>query len=493
METRTIYEDIKTRTNGDIYIGVVGPVRVGKSTFITRFMEEFVIPNIENKNTKTVAIDELPQSADGVQIMTTQPKFVPAESVNIKLNNGINMNVKLIDCVGYFVEGATGENQDGKPRMVKTPWSKEALPLVKAAELGTQKVINDHSSIAVMLTTDSSFGEIKRESFEPVEERMIGELKELKKPFVIAINSKEPNGQKAQELKKALENKYGVGVVALNAQEMGEDDVSNIFEKMLCEFPLSQVEIGLPNWLTALPFEHELIQEVVSQFKGVCKNVEKVGEIKKDDVLFSQSEKFMPTTLKELDLGTGKLKFDVVPKEGLFYEVLSSQCGMEIEDDFSLVAKMKGLSEAKKEYDKLKDALIQVNETGYGVVLPTAKDLVLDEPEIVKQGGNRYGVKLRATAPSLHIMRVDLETEISPMVGSMEQSKDLVEYLEKQGKDNPNGIWQTNVFGKSVEELMTDGLSGKVNKMPVEAQKKMRKTLTRIVNEGKGGIICILL
>ena len=492
METN-IYEDISARTNGDIYIGVVGPVRVGKSSFITRFMEEFVIPNISSKNAKNVAIDELPQSADGTVIMTTQPKFVPAESVNLTLKNGINLNAKLIDCVGYFVDGATGQEQDGKPRMVKTPWQKELMPLVEAAELGTQKVIRDHSTIAVLMTTDASFGEIKRENFVPMEERLVSELKETKKPFVIVLNSKEPQSKKTQDLQKSLEEKYGVGVISLNVQEMNEEDVAHIFEKMLKEFPLVNIDINLPNWLTALPFENDLIQEIVSEFKTKAGSVEKISGVQKNDVLFENSQKFEPITLKEINLGTGKLSFDIKPKEGLFYEVLSDQCSMEIQDDFSLVAKMKGLSDAKKEYDKLKDALIQVKETGYGVVVPSAKDLILDEPEIVKQGGNRYGVKLKATAPSLHIMRVDLETEISPMVGSMEQSKDLVSYLDKQNKDNPDGIWQTNVFGKSVEELMTEGINGKINKMPIEAQKKMRKTLTRIVNEGKGGIICILL
>ncbi len=493
METKNIYEDITARTNGDIYIGVVGPVRVGKSSFIAKFMEEFVIPNISNKNAKNVAIDELPQSADGATIMTTQPKFVPAESVAICLNKKINMNIKLIDCVGYFVDGAMGKEQDGKPRMVKTPWSTESMPLVEAAELGTQKVIRDHSTIAILLTTDASFGEIKREKFVPVEERLVSELKEIKKPFVIVLNSKDPQSKSAKDMQKSLEEKYGVGVVLLNAQEMKEEDVENVFEKVLGEFPLGGVEINLPNWLTALPYENELIEEVANEFKSVTQNIEKVGQMQKDVVLFANSQKFMQITLKSIDMGSGKLAFDVVPKDGLFYEVLSNQCEMDIKDDFSLLAQIKELSNAKKEYDKLKDALVQVKETGYGVVVPSTKDLVFDEPEIVKQGGNRYGVRLKATAPSLHIMRVDLETEISPMVGSMEQSKDLVEYLESQTKDNPDGIWQTNMFGKSIEEMMTDGLNSKINKMPIEAQKKMRKTLTRIVNEGKGGIICILL
>ena len=493
MENNDIYSDIKARTNGDIYVGVVGPVRVGKSTFITKFMEEFVIPKIANKNTKNVAIDELPQSADGVSIMTTQPKFIPAESVEIELKNGINMNVKMIDCVGYFVKGAMGQSDDGKPRMVKTPWKKELMKLEDAAEFGTQKVIKEHSTVAVLMTTDGSFGEIPRENFVLVEDRLINELKKYKKPFVVVLNSKQPKSEKTQNLQNELQQKYGVGVVALNATEMGEEEISLVFEKMLNEFPLCGIEINLPNWLTALPFDSEIIQEVSNEFLLLGKDIQKIGDYNKEVVLFENSERFMPIKASKLELGKGKLVFDVVPQNNLFYEVLSAQCGMEIKDDFELVSKMKGLSNAKHEYDKLKDALTQVQETGYGVVSPSITDLKFDDPEIVKQGANRYGVKLKAVAPSLHIMRVDLETEISPMVGTEEKSKDLVKYLSDQTKENPNGLWDINMFGKSIKELMTDGISGKLNKMPVEAQKKMRKTLTRIVNEGKGGIICILL
>lgn len=493
METKNIYQDISARTNGDIYVGVVGPVRVGKSSFITRFMEEFVIPKIDNKNKQNVAIDELPQSADGATIMTTQPKFVPAESVRIDLKNGINMNIKLIDCVGYFVDGAEGDLQDGKARMVKTPWNKQPMPLKEAAEFGTKKVVKDHSTIAVLMTTDGSFGEIKRKSFESAEQKLVDELKEYKKPFVIVLNSKEPNAETTQKLKTKLEEKYDVSVVCLNVEKMGEEEICEVFEKMLDEFPLSGIEINLPNWLTALPFENELIGEINLEFKKSLSGIERIGQFKKDVVLFEGSKNFEPIKLKEVELGTGKICFDIIPKEGLFYEVLSKQCNMEIKDDLMLVAKMKGLSEAKQEYDKLKDALKDVKETGYGVVAPTICDLNFEEPEIVKQSSNRYGVKLKATAPSLHIMRVDLETEISPIVGTEQQSKDLVEYLSSQKKDNPKGLFGANMFGKSVEELMTEGISGKLNKMPIEAQKKMRKTLTRIVNEGKGGIICILL
>ena len=493
MENKNIYEDIMTRTNGDIYVGVVGPVRVGKSSFITRFMEEFVIPKIANKNTKSVAIDELPQSADGVTIMTTQPKFIPAESVKIELKNSVSMNVKMIDCVGYFVKGASGDKQEGKPRMVKTPWSKDLMPLEEAAEYGTQKVIKEHSTVAVLMTTDGSFGEIPRDNFVEAENRLVSELKEYKKPFVIVLNSKNPQDEKTKKLEKELEKKHNVSVVSLNVESMNEQDVANVFEKMLNEFPLVGVDIHMPNWLTALPFDSEIISEVASEFKKVTTNLERVGQFDKNMILFEDSNCFQQTKISNVELGKGKLVFDLKPKEGLFYNVLSKECGMQIKDDFELVAKMKDLALSKQKYDKLKDALEQVQKTGYGVVLPSVNDLVLDEPEIVKQGSNRYGVKLKATAPSLHIMRVDIETEINPMIGSAEQSKDMVTYLSEEQKNNPDGLWNINMFGKSILELMNDGLNGKVNRMPIEAQKKMRKTLTRIVNEGKGGIICILL
>ncbi len=490
---KNVYEDIATRTSGDIYVGVVGPVRVGKSTFISRFMEEFVIPKISNKNAKVCAIDELPQSADGTTIMTTQPKFVPAESVPVELEGNVSMNVKMVDCVGYFVPGATGHEEDKKPRMVKTPWSKEPMPFEEAAEFGTRKVITEHSTIAILMTTDGSFGEIPRENFVPVENRIVKELKECKKPFVVVVNSKDPKAEGTVELTKSLSKKYNVGVVALNATEMGEKEVGQVFEKVLNEFTLVGIELKMPSWITALEFDNPIIQEISNELKKSAEGVEKIGDFDKGKVLFAQSERFEPLMFSNVELGKGKIIFDLVPKNGLFYEVLSLQCGMEIKDDFELVAQMKGLAKAKQEYDKLKDALTQVQETGYGVVLPSIEEMSFEEPEIVKQGGGRWGVKLRATAPSLHIMRVDLETEISPMVGSQEQSQDLVSYLSEQSKTNPNGIWDTNMFGKSMQQLMTEGLSGKVNAMPVEAQKKMRKTLTRIVNEGKGGIICILL
>ncbi len=493
MNPYDIYHDIATRTKGDLYVGVVGPVRVGKSTFITKFMEQFVLPNISEQNLRACALDELPQSADGATIMTTQPKFVPATAVRVDLGNNVLANVRMIDCVGYLVAGAQGHIQDGKARMVKTPWSQEEMPFEKAAELGTQRVVTEHCNVAILLTTDGSFGEIARQNYVPAEERLVRELREHNKPFVVVVNSAKPKSAETKELVTSLQQKYNVGVLAINAQELNQEDVASTFDKILQEFPIVSVEINMPQWMTALPFENEIITEVANELRRVSANVTKIGEFDKGAVMFEESEAFEPLILSAVEMGQGRIMYDLVPKENLFYKVLSMQCGMNINNDFDLISQIRSLAQAKVHYDKMKSALEQVNETGYGVVQPSFDELELEEPQIVKQGNNRYGVRIKATAPSLHIMRVDLETEVSPMVGSEQQSQDLVNYLKSEATQNPDGIWETNMFGKTMHQLMSDGISGKINAMPLEAQKKMRKALTRIVNEGKGGIICILL
>lgn len=494
MNSYDIYHDIATRTRGDLYVGVVGPVRVGKSTFITKFMEQFVLPNITEETLRACALDELPQSADGSTIMTTQPKFVPAQSVRVDLGNNVLANVRMIDCVGYLVAGAQGHTApDGKARMVKTPWSENEMPFEEAAELGTRRVVTEHCNVAILLTTDGSFGEIPRENYVPAEERLVRELRDNNKPFVVVVNSAHPKSSETKELVSTLENKYNVGVLALDASKLDQKDVANTFDKMLQEFPIVSVELTMPQWITALPFDNEIITEIADELRRVSENVTKIGEFDKGAVLFENSEHFEPTILNSVEMGEGRILYDLTPKEGLFYQVLSMQCGMTINSDFELIAQIKSLANAKLHYDKLKDALEQVNETGYGVVEPSLNELTLDEPQIVKQGANRYGVKIRATAPSLHIMRVDLETEINPLIGTEQQSQDLVNYLNTQSETNPEAVWDTNMFGKTMHQLMSDGISSKLNAMPVEAQKKMRKALSRIVNEGRGGIICILL
>ena len=492
MEKYQIYEDIKTRTNGDIYVGVVGPVRVGKSTFISEFMKKLVIPNIENNNVKQRAIDELPQSADGKTVMTTQPKFVPNEAVKISVADIINLKVRMIDCVGYLISGAMGTTENNKPRLVKTPWSDEEMPFEKAAEFGTKKVIEDHSTIGIVLTTDGSVTDIDRANYISAEERVVAEMKECGKPFVIVLNCKNPNSNDSKKLAQNLSEKYQAQVVAMNVADMKEADVDKIFEKVLMEFPVRSVKVNMPKWLQALSFSNPIITEIVQEIKKFGSGIRKVGDAKKDTVVFTESESFDPITFSNIEMGDGVIKFNVIPKENLFYKVLSDECGFAINDDYELVSYIKNLAIAKIEYDKLKNALEEVEETGYGIVVPSKDEYVLQQPEVVKQG-NKFGVKIKATAPSLHIIKVDVETEVTPLVGSETQSQDLVDYLSQRFESDPEGIWETNLLGKSLYSLIDDNISSKIVMMPADAQRKMKKTLGRIINEGKGGVLCILL
>lgn len=492
MEKYQIYEDIQTRTNGDIYLGVVGPVRVGKSTFISQFMQKLVIPNIENKNVKQRAIDELPQSADGKTVMTTQPKFVPNEAVKITVADKINLKVRMIDCVGYLVSGAMGVSENNKPRLVKTPWSDEEMPFEQAAEIGTKKVIEDHSTIGIVLTTDGSVTEIERANYVEAEERVVKEMKACQKPFVMVLNCKNPNSAESKKLAQSLAEKYDCQIVAMNVAEMKDADVDRIFEKMLLEFPVKSIKVNMPKWLQALSFSNPIIEEIVKEVKNFGNNVKKIGDAKKDTVVFMESDSFDPITFSNVEMGEGIIKFNVIPKENLFYKVLSDACGFEINDDYELVSYIKDLAVAKVEYDKLKDALDQVEQTGYGIVVPSKNEYTLENPEVVKQGG-KYGVKIKASAPSLHIVKVDVETEVTPLVGTESQSQDLVAYLSEKFENDPDGIWNTNLLGKSLYSLIDDNIGTKILAMPADAQRKMKKTLGRIINEGKGGVLCILL
>ncbi|MBO7527513.1 MAG: stage IV sporulation protein A [Clostridia bacterium] len=491
MERFEIYDDIAKRTSGDIYVGVVGPVRTGKSTFITKFMEKLVIPNIVNKFTKERAIDELPQSAEGKTVMTTQPKFVPNEAAHINLN-GVDMNVRLIDCVGYMINGAMGQAEGDKPRLVKTPWSNEDMPFEKAAEIGTKKVIEDHSTIGILITTDGSITDIPRASYEVAEERVASELLAKGKPFVAIVNSTNPNGAEAKAIAEEISQKYNCYSLALNVKEIDEQDVENIFAKILLEFPIRSIKVKMPSWLEALSFENEIITDLIKQVKAYGESLTKIGEVDKNAVIAEENDDFEPVAVGNVNMGDGTVYLEVKPKQQLFYKVLSNECGYNIANDFELVTYLRDLAYAKNEYDKISSALEQVKECGYGIVEPRVSEIELEEPQVVKQGG-RYGVKIKANAPSLHIMAVDVETEVSPLVGTLEQSKDLADYLSAKCEENPEAIWQTNMFGKSLESLVKDGIHSKVFQMPAEAQRKMRKTLGRIVNEGKGGIICILL
>ena len=492
MNFFNLYEDISKRTNGDIYLGVVGPVRCGKSTFISNFVDEMVLPNIVDEQDRKRTIDEMPQSADGKIVMTTQPHFVPKEAVKITVNDNVNLRIKLVDCVGYSVPGVEGMQENDKPRLVKTPWSSEPLPFEQAAEIGTKKVITDHSTIAVVMTTDGSFGELDRNSFIEAEQKTINELKALNKPFVVVLNTTVPDSEVTLNLCQSLQKKYNVSVIPVDVLNISKDNIDTIFQSILQEFPLYSVRVRMPQWLQALPFDDDIIKEIVAESKNLIMEARKVGEIEGNKLMFQNSQCFEEILIDNINLGEGIVYIDVKPQSDLFYKVLSKQCGQDIESDFQLVAFLKQLAFAKVEYDKLKEALIQVEETGYGVVSPKMEEMTLEEPELVKQG-SRYGVKLKASAPSLHIMKVDVQTEISPFVGTEQQGEDLVKYLLKEFESNPKGLWETNMFGKSLHSLVNEGLNNKIVQMPLEAQKKMRKTLGRIVNEGKGGIICILL
>ena len=491
MENYTIYEDIANRTNGDIYIGVVGPVRCGKSMFISKFMQNLVIPNIKNKHSKERAIDELPQSAEGKTVMTTQPNFVPNEAVQIAVGP-VQMKVRMIDCVGYMISGALGHEENTKPRLVKTPWSDKEMPFEKAAELGTKKVIEEHSSIGIMLTTDGTVTDIDRQNYIEAEEQIVEALKQSQKPFVIVLNTSTPKQEQTKTLVENLNQKYNVPVIPVDVSKLNEEDVEEIFQNILTEFPIRCFKARFPKWLQALPFEDELIQEIKTELMNFGDNATKIGELDKTKIAFLDNENFEPLVVSDVLMGEGAICFDIVPKPQLFYKVLSKQCGVEIENDFTLVKYIRELAHAKVEYDKLADALKQVEESGYGIVAPKIEEMKLEDPQIVKQG-SRFGVKLKASAPSLHIMKVDVETEVSPLVGTQQQSEDLVQYLMDEFEKNPSSIWETNMFGKSLHTLVNDGINSKIVQMPYEAQRKMRKTLCRIVNEGKGGIICILL
>ncbi len=492
MEKYQVYEDIKTRTNGDIYVGVVGPVRVGKSTFISEFMKKLVIPNIENKNVQQRAVDELPQSADGKTIMTTQPRFVPSEAVKISVADKINLKVRMIDCVGYLVSGAMGVTENDKPRLVKTPWSEEELPFEVAAELGTKKVIEEHSTFGIVMTTDGSVTDIERANYISAEERVIAEMKACEKPFVVVLNCKNPTSVESKRLAQNLSEKYKAQVIAMNVAEMKEGDIDKIFEKVLLEFPVKSIKVSMPKWIQALPFSNPIICEIVEEVKRFANNIRKIGDANKDAVVFTESESFDPITFSNIEMGDGVIKFNVIPKENLFYHVLSEECGFAINDDYELVSYIKNLAIAKVEYDKLKDALDEVEQNGYGIVVPRQEEYTLQQPEVFKQGG-KFGVKIKASAPSLHIIKVDVETEVTPLVGSEAQSQDLVEYLSGQFENNPEGIWETNLLGKSLFSLVDGNIGSKIVSMPADAQRKMRKTLGRIINEGKGGVLCILL
>ena len=487
-----LYRDIAERTEGDIYLGVVGPVRTGKSTLIARFMEQLVLPQLQDGPGKTRIADELPQSGSGRTIMTTQPKFVPGNAVTISLAENTPVRVRLVDSVGYLVQGALGVSEDDGNRMVHTPWFDHAIPFEQAAEIGTRKVMTDHATIGLVVTTDGSITDIPRGSYVEAEERVINELKALGKPFVIVLNSASPRNAETLALRDALEDKYAVPVMLLNVKEMQVEDIQRVLESVLMEFPLREARLAVPAWLAALDQDHWLVQHVMQGVRSAGNRPRVMREADVFDDAFAESPYMDALHITQTHPGEGRLDFELMLKPGLFNRILGEECGTEIRGDAHLLALMKELVRGKAEYDRVADALTAVQSTGYGLVTPSMSDLTLEEPQIVRQG-SQFGVKLKAHAPSLHLIRVDIETEVTPVVGTEEQSADLVRQLTDEFATDPQKVWQTSFFGRSLDSMVREGLSNKLLRMPADAQEMVQETLSRMINEGEGGMICILL
>ncbi|MBR5480023.1 MAG: stage IV sporulation protein A [Clostridia bacterium] len=492
MESRTIYEDIALRTSGEIYIGVVGPVRTGKSTFIKRFMESLVLPNIDNEYRTVRARDELPQSSSGRTIMTAEPKFVPEEAVGITLCDKAEFKVRLIDCVGYMIPAALGVNEEGEPRMVSTPWSDRQMPMTEAAEIGTKKVIAEHSTIGLVVTTDGSVTDIPREEYVNAEERVIGELKAIDKPFIILLNSAHPKDAETEKLRADLAEKYGVTCIAVNCLTLDEPEINEILQKVLFEFPVSEMRVNIPGWVLELPSDHGIKAELYNVIFESAKQGRKIRDAELCVRNLADCDTISNASVRNIDLGSGMISLDVhLPRE-LFYSTLSKQSGFDIKSDgdlLPLLTKLKGVNE---EYKRVEEALNSARDTGYGIVMPNSEEMKLEEPEIVKHGSS-YGVKLRASAPSIHMLRADITTEVSPIVGSEKQSEELVTNLLSEFESDPLRIWDTNIFGKSLYELVNDGLHNKLVRMPEDARERLSETIERIINESCTGLICIII
>lgn len=489
---QNIYSDIANRTGGDIYIGVVGPVRTGKSTFIKRFMEQLVLPNMSDSFERERARDEMPQTAAGRTVMTTEPKFVPDKAVEISVGNNTVMRVKLADCVGYVVPEALGTVENGQSRMVLTPWSEAPMPFEEAAEIGTRKVINEHSTVGIMVTTDGSIGELPRDVYVEAEKRVIKELKAQGKPFAILLNSAEPGSERAIELALELERDYGAPVALVSATELNAEDIRHLMELLLLEFPVKMIDVELPSWTGALGYSHPLVKTLRDSITECALGIRKLGEIPTAfNALFS-CEYVKDAFITSTDCGKGITYLEVKLKDSLYYKVISELTGFDIDSEEELVNQMRNLAKIKERYDKIEEALNMAEESGYGIVMPSIGDLTLAEPEIIKRSGS-YGVKLKASAPSIHMIKANIETEINPIVGTEQQSEDLIRYLLSEFDESPEKIWSSNLFGKTLYELVTEGLHAKLDNMPDDARAKLGETLEKIVNDGSGGLICILL
>ena len=492
MEHEKLYEEIAQRTQGDIYIGVVGPVRTGKSTFIKRFMETLVLPNIENTYMRDRARDELPQSGSGRVVMTAEPKFVPEDAVVISMEDGGTFSVRLIDCVGYMVPSALGQMDGEQPRMVMTPWFEQEIPMTQAAEYGTRKVIEEHSTIGIVVTTDGSVTDIPREDYLEAEERVIEELKALGKPFLVLLNSQNPDSERAQILQADIAERYDVTCLAVNCLALDEEAVSEIICGVLHEFPVKQLNLFLPSWVDALPFEHPIRQSMYNVIREETAGMQRLRDAEHAIAAMGDREELGSAVLNRMDMGSGVVTATLELPRSLFYSTLSERCGLDIADDGDLIEQITQLAAMRRSYQKVEGALEQVAQTGYGIVLPDTDEMTLEEPEVLKQGG-RYGVRLRASAPSIHMLRADIQTEVSPIMGNEKQSEEMVSYLLQQFEGDRARIWDTNIFGRPFHELVGEDLQSKLRRMPDDAREKLRETLERIINEGSGGLICIIL
>ena len=492
MPEHSIYQDIAERTGGDVYIGVVGPVRTGKSTFIKRFMEALVLPNIGEGYSRERARDEMPQSAAGKTVMTTEPKFIPDEAVAIQIDDCASLRVKMIDCVGYIVPEALGTIENGQPRMVRTPWQEEPMPFVEAAEMGTHKVITEHATIGMLITTDGSIGDISRQSYVEAEERIVGELKALGKPFAMILNSVNPTSESAMNLAYELEEKYGVPVALVSCLELDAEDIRHILELVLHEFPVAEIALHLPEWTRALDGEHPIRRSLLQTVRRCADRVNKIGDVREAFADLGENEYIKSAEINSIDLGTGKVRISMEPIDGLYYQVISELTGFEIEGEQELIALLRRLAVVQEEYNKIEGALRDAEQKGYGIVMPDIEDMTLEEPRIVKQAGG-YGVKLRAGAQSIHMIRANISAEVSPMVGSEQQSEDLVKYMLREFEEDPKRIWESHMFGKSLYELVNEGLHAKLAHMPEASRAKIGDTLEKIINEGSNGLICIIL
>lgn len=491
MEQYSVYKDIKARTGGEIYIGVVGPVRTGKSTFIKRFMELMVLPRMEDEHVRNQTRDELPQSAAGKTIMTTEPKFIPKEASQINLDDGISAKVRLIDCVGFMVDGAAGHIENDSERLVKTPWYDYEIPFTKAAEIGTRKVINDHSTIGIVVTTDGSIGELKRPSYIPAEERTVQELKNLGKPFIVLLNSVKPYSDETAVLAAEMSDKYGVTVMPVNCEQLKKEDIFHILERVLKEFPVTQMNFFIPKWLEILPSSHWLKSSVIQTVRDVMGQVSHMKDIT-GQLLDVAADYVKGMKVDRMEMADGSVSVGVDVDDSYYYQILSDYVGIPIEGEYQLMQTLSSLAQMQKEYEKVQNAMSQVRLRGYGVVTPERSEIILDEPQVIKHG-NKYGVKMKAEAPSINLIKAHIETEIAPIVGSEQQAEDLIAYIKENAKESEDGIWSTNIFGKSIEQIVEDGIQAKVSQMTEDCQMKLQDTLQKIINDSNGGMICIII